>query len=447
MFERTRRDIPFPHSRLPYALANSKMFRRSLLEEHGIRYHLDLRVGSDQPFTIAAMLHARRISVLADDSLYYAVRRENATNITFSSGWQTRLEDIGTVMAHIAELVPPGPDRDQILHRHFKWELANRLRADFLDLDEGDQRALMKLVGGLADAYFTDGVRAKLPVGARLRILLAQAGRLEELKAVVVAERDGRPAPVVTRDGRVLLALPGYGDLPDDWFESRTENAVERLDAAVAVTSVAWRGPVLHVEAAGSGLHPDSAGSVVVELRALPGKRHPGPATRRSATSQSRRRPVLRSAAELVPAATVRGLATGRQLTLNGEQTDEDSDAPAPVTGNRPAADGADLRATLDLGALLDRAPGTPRRWTVRLVVQAGERVFDLPLVADEGVPHDTDTLEWTADGWYRLRARVGAHRRLVVVRQPVPTEDVPRRDRLRARVTRLRGRAGRNGS
>ncbi len=441
MFERTEKDIPFPHSRLPYALANSKMFRRSVIEEHGIRYALDLRVGSDQPFTVAAMLHARRISVLADQTYYYGVRRENATNITFSSGWQARIEDIGTVMAHIAELVPPGPERDQVLQRHFKWELANRLRADFLDLAEDDQRALMKLVAGLADEYFTEGVRAKLPVGARLRILLAQAGRLEELKAVVVAERDGRPAPVVTRDERLLLALPGYGDLPDDWFESRTENAVERLDAAVAVTSLSWRGPVLHVEAAGSGLHPDSAGSVVVELRALPGKRHPGPGTRRSDTSQSRRRAVLRSAAELVPAETVRGLATGRQLSMTGRQADEDGDAPAPMPGNRPTADGADLRATLDLRKLLGRAPGTPRRWTLRLVVQAGDRVFDLPLVADEGGPPDTDTLEWTADGWYRLRARVGAHRRLVVVRQPVPTEEVPRRDRLRSRVSRLRSR------
>ena len=54
MYRRTRRDITFLDSPLPYALSNTKLFRRSLLDEHQIRYALDLRVGSDQPFTVEA---------------------------------------------------------------------------------------------------------------------------------------------------------------------------------------------------------------------------------------------------------------------------------------------------------------------------------------------------------------------------------------------------------
>jgi len=404
MFDRTLKDIPFPDSKLPFALANSKMFRRSLVEEHGIRYPLDLRVGSDQPFTIAAMLHARRISVLADQAYYYGVRRENAGNITFSSGWRARLEDIGTVMGHVAEIVPAGGTRDRILHRHFAWELNKRLRDDFPEIPEEDQAALAGLVADLADRYLTDAISDRLTVPCRLRVRFAQAGRLDDLRALAQVYREERPEAVAVRDGHAYLVLPGYGDAPDAWFESRSENLVKRLDEAVRVTSLAWDGPVLHVEAAGTLLHPDSAGSVRLELRALPGKRRVGAAVRRSPTAAEGRKPVLRVPVSLEPA----------------------------------GGDGSTVRAEVDLGRLLARAPGKRRRWVPRLVVDAGTRVFDLPLVAAAGVEHDTTTLVPGEGGWYRLLARVGTHRRLVLVRQPVPADEVPRRDRLRARVSRL---------
>ena len=63
-FTRDEPDVPFPESQLTFAVANTKLFRRSLLTEHAITYARDLKVGSDQPFTIEAMLHARRISVV-----------------------------------------------------------------------------------------------------------------------------------------------------------------------------------------------------------------------------------------------------------------------------------------------------------------------------------------------------------------------------------------------
>ena len=47
-----RDDIDLVNSALPWALSNTKLFRRSMLEEHGIRYPEELRSGSDQPFTL-----------------------------------------------------------------------------------------------------------------------------------------------------------------------------------------------------------------------------------------------------------------------------------------------------------------------------------------------------------------------------------------------------------
>ena len=69
-----------PPFRLP---SNTKPFRRELIERHGLRYPEDLPIGSDQPFTLEACLRARRVSVLADYDYYFAVRREDAGNITY----------------------------------------------------------------------------------------------------------------------------------------------------------------------------------------------------------------------------------------------------------------------------------------------------------------------------------------------------------------------------
>lgn len=408
MFDRTRKDIPFPDSKLPFALANSKMFRRSLIEEHGIRYPLDLRVGSDQPFTIAAMLHARRISVLADQTYYYGVRRENASNISFSSTWRARLEDIGSVMDHVAEIVGPGEKRDRILHRHFAWELNRRLRDQFPELPEEEQAELAGLVADLADRYLTDAISDRLTVQCRLRVRYAQAGRLEDLRALARFVGEGRPEAVAVRDGRACLVLPGYGDAPDAWFESRAENLVQRLDEAARVTTLAWDGAVLDVVAAAPLLHPDSAGSVWLQLHPLPGTRRVGDATRRPPELARRRMAVARVAATVEPA----------------------------VGGT-----GSVLRASVDLAPLLGRAPGERRRWAPRLVLDAGDRVFDLPLVTAEGVEQETTTLVHGAGSWHRLVARVGRQHRLVLVRRPVPAGEVPRSMRLRATVSRLQPR------
>ena len=71
---------------LPWSLSNTKLFRRELIERHGLRYPEDMPVGSDQPFTTRGLRPRRRISVLADYDYYYAVRgRTPATSPTAAS--------------------------------------------------------------------------------------------------------------------------------------------------------------------------------------------------------------------------------------------------------------------------------------------------------------------------------------------------------------------------
>ena len=79
MFSETVLDADLVEQNLFFALGPTKLFRRSLIEQHGLRFPTDIRVGQDQPFVAEALLLARRVSVLADRSYYYARFAEDRT--------------------------------------------------------------------------------------------------------------------------------------------------------------------------------------------------------------------------------------------------------------------------------------------------------------------------------------------------------------------------------
>ena len=118
---------------LRWALANTKLFRRELVEGLSLRYREDMPFGSDQPFTLAACVHAKRISVLASYTCYYAVKREDSSNLSYNTSYADRVPCIGQMMQSVADLVPAGPQRDTILTRHFAWESPRLLRAVLLE--------------------------------------------------------------------------------------------------------------------------------------------------------------------------------------------------------------------------------------------------------------------------------------------------------------------------
>ncbi|RBL84108.1 glycosyltransferase family 2 protein, partial [Streptomyces cavourensis] len=52
LYKEGRREVTLFDSALPFTLANTKLFRRELVEKYGLRFPEDMPVGSDQPFTI-----------------------------------------------------------------------------------------------------------------------------------------------------------------------------------------------------------------------------------------------------------------------------------------------------------------------------------------------------------------------------------------------------------
>jgi glycosyltransferase involved in cell wall biosynthesis len=234
-------DVPFPSAELASALSNTKLFRRSLLADHGIRFARDLKVGSDQPFTIEAMLHARRISVLGDYDYYHAVKREDASNITYSSDWRSRLAGISAVVEHVADVVGPGDGRDLLLGRHFSGEIATLLRRDFYEVDEAEQAELVAAVNALAADYLTEPMLPRLRVLDRWRFLLARDDDLARLRTL--AGLDEGAAPMQVDGDRVTLHYP---DLPPS-VAADSDRIGRHLGAALGPATVALDGSDLYV--------------------------------------------------------------------------------------------------------------------------------------------------------------------------------------------------------
>lgn len=202
-------DVSLYGPELPFALANTKLFRRELVEQHKLRFPEDLPVGSDQPFTIEACVRAGRISVVADYTCYYAVKRGDASNITYRANHLSRLRCTAVIMDHAAWLIEAGPDRDAVLKRHFTWELSKLIQDDFVDLDAETKREICAGITRLADSYLTDPLSDSLPVKLRARLRLAQRGAVDELCRAISEEAEHGAPPSTWRTAGPSPATPG----------------------------------------------------------------------------------------------------------------------------------------------------------------------------------------------------------------------------------------------
>ncbi|MFI7497875.1 glycosyltransferase family 2 protein [Streptomyces sp. NPDC049687] len=237
-------DVSLYDSALPFTLANTKLFRRDLVEKHKLRFPEHLPVGSDQPFTIEACVRARKISVVADYTCYYAVKRGDASNITYRADHLARLRAAAEIVDFTAGLIEEGPGRDAVLRRHFTWELAKLVQDDFPSLDRELQRQLCAGIGRLADAYFTDGIRDAMDVKRRVRIALAQAGAVDELAEAISSEKEHGAPPFVVEGERAYARYPGFRDprigVPDRVYELVGEAVPGRLAKGTELLASGW---------------------------------------------------------------------------------------------------------------------------------------------------------------------------------------------------------------
>jgi glycosyltransferase involved in cell wall biosynthesis len=383
LFRHNDPDVSLYDSALPFTLANTKLFRRDLVEQYKLRFPEDLPVGSDQPFTIEACVRARKVSVLADYTCYYAVKRGDSSNITYRADHLSRLRCTARIMEHAAELIEAGPQRDAVFVRHFTWELAKLVQDDFPSLDATTRAEVCAGIAELADAYFTETLRDSMDVRRRVRIALAQRGALDHLIRAIEDEAAHGSPPLLLEDGRAYVRYPGFRDpalgLPDRLFEVIGEAVPRQLADGTRLVSATW-------EQTGEEL----AVSLAVRV----------PVTGETDTA------TVRLAAKALPKSTDKP--GGRRVPVGVELP-----ARTGESGQEPAPDGTGTH-------LLARIPLQPARAKlgVRAYLDVAGSTYEIP-VKTQGVPLPL-ARRWREKVPYRVSATANAKGRLVITTAPL---------------------------
>ncbi|MET9341483.1 glycosyltransferase family 2 protein [Nonomuraea sp. NPDC003804] len=178
------------------SLSCFKLYRREMLDRHGIRFAEGQLIGEDIVFSVHAYCHAEIISVVADYDCYHLVARPDGSSIMQQPasrdplGWLAMIgKPIELMTAHIG----PGPLRDHLLRRHFRLDIFAQLGAPFLAADDMRRKEIAHEVAVLCDRWLTPGVTDRLTTTDRQRLAalddIDRLVRLAGIEAAVVCRR------------------------------------------------------------------------------------------------------------------------------------------------------------------------------------------------------------------------------------------------------------------
>lgn len=229
-------------SNIKFTLSAQKLFRRALLDRHGMRFDESLWTGEDAVFTLEAYLRADGVSVLADYTCYYLVGRDDGKHVTKTGGYALRFDSARALMKLIADMVPAGDRRDLLMVRPFLITLLPQFGPKFLTDDEEVRRHKFELAKPLMDAYWTPGVARRLKVHERLRLHLVAMQRADLLLDVVKFVKAKKQAAAVLekRGTRLYLVYPHFRSpkarIPDEMYlaDAREARAFEGYREAAA---------------------------------------------------------------------------------------------------------------------------------------------------------------------------------------------------------------------
>ena len=228
----TIHDAPLISSLTPH-----KMFRRSFLEEHGIRFPEGRRRLEDQLFVVKAYFAARVISILADEPCYFYLRRDDGGNAASNPTWDPTgyYDNLREVLDVVVANTEPGPQRARLMGRFLRAQLVGRLaggrfvtwtpefRADVFanirrvivdyvdpDVDAGLGAIMalrMRLIreDRLADLVTLAERTSELVAASRIESVHWMGGRLEVEFSSEIRHRDGTPLVFGRAGGRTVL--------------------------------------------------------------------------------------------------------------------------------------------------------------------------------------------------------------------------------------------------
>ncbi|MFI0355426.1 glycosyltransferase family 2 protein [Actinomadura sp. 9N407] len=242
------------------SLSVLKLFRRSLIDRLELRFPAGLLAYEDQLFAARAYFGADGISVVGEYDCYYWVDREDGTSVLQQGGPTAgpHFACIAELMRYIAEQVPPGPDRDRLMARHFLNEIFSRFGRRYPGLDAAEQAATRDGARPLFEQWWTPGVAERFGARGRLIVHCVTEGLDDLLARVVACGMDGPPPEVLVEGARVFQLYPGFRDalpgtavpdeqVPDEHVPDENYEITHRVRQRRRLDTVEWRGDRLRV--------------------------------------------------------------------------------------------------------------------------------------------------------------------------------------------------------
>jgi poly(ribitol-phosphate) beta-N-acetylglucosaminyltransferase len=219
LFRRNRSGVTLEWGPLITLLSPHKLFRRSFLDEHGIRFPEGRRRLEDHAFVMHAFFHAASISVLADYPVYHWMLRDASASFSpfEPAGY---FVNVGEVLDLIEEHTEPGPFRDRLFTHWYRGKLLKRVGGrSFVQREQDDpayNRALFDAIHALALERFGLAHEALIPFHLRVRSRLLRGGdfdglmALADFEAQLRAEADAYVRPLdAGLEARVEATLAG----------------------------------------------------------------------------------------------------------------------------------------------------------------------------------------------------------------------------------------------
>jgi glycosyltransferase involved in cell wall biosynthesis len=170
-------------------LTPHKLFRRALIEEHGLRFPEGKRRLEDHAFVVGAYFRAQRISVLADHPCYHWVFHDAAENASHQRIGEDYFEAVREVLDLVDRNTEPGDLRERLALHWYRSKMLNRVGGrGLVRRDPEQRRAQHESIRRLALERWGDDVHERLPFHLRIRSRLLRDGSLDQLVALARME-------------------------------------------------------------------------------------------------------------------------------------------------------------------------------------------------------------------------------------------------------------------
>ena len=219
IFRETIRQCTISDSSIMDSLTPHKLFRRDFLNEHQIRFPEGKRRLEDHHFVVTSYLLAKVVSVYADSTCYFHIRRVDEANAGLrKTNWRGYFDNLADAIDVVVKYTEPGAERNRIFRRWLQVEMVQRLtrrRRESLADDEAAE--IFSNAHRIAARYFDEGVVELLqPLAQRVARAII-AGDAKDVQRVAEESASWLTYPSILQAGWVggRLQISGTVQLTD----------------------------------------------------------------------------------------------------------------------------------------------------------------------------------------------------------------------------------------